>query len=229
MSYILDALKKIEHEKRSKKLPDGRMNIAGELFHERKLPAGNRGMWKIVMLVVGVSLLVCTATWFVLKGKNKKGAAVSSVVVSPSPAPVIKPPAPPVIVPVQPQQAPVVPSPSVPAVRSLQAPPTETDEDEDHSARRARRANAPTKPRPTIPKTLVATVPVPADIKLSGIAWQDDRSSRRAVINGFLLKEGAVVSGAKITDIMADKVRFSTSAGVFELRLDGVVPTEVKK
>lgn len=228
MSYILDALKKIEHEKQRKKLPDGRINLAGELFHERKRPAGRRGMWKIVMLVVGVSILVCAATWFVLKGKNRKGSAVPSVVVPPPPAPVIKPPASPVIVPVQSQQVPISP-PSVPAARSLQAPPAETDEDEEHSARRARRANAPAKPHPAIPKPVIATVSAPADIKLSGIAWQDDRFARRAVINGFLLKEGAVVSGAKITDIMADKVRFSTSAGVFELRLDGVLPPEAKK
>jgi hypothetical protein len=228
MSYILDALKKIEHEKQRKKLPDGRINLAGELFHERKPPAGRRGMWKIVVLVVGVSMLVCVATWVVLKGKNRKGAAVQPVVAPPPPASVIKPPVPPVVVPVQPQQTPVPPA-SVPAARSFQAPPAETDEDEEHSARRARRANAQAKPRPTIPKPVIATVPAPADIKLSGIAWQDDCFARRAVINGFLLKEGAVVSGAKITDIMADKVRFSMSAGVFELRLDGVLPPEAKK
>jgi general secretion pathway protein B len=69
----------------------------------------------------------------------------------------------------------------------------------------------------------------PADIKLSGIAWQDERSARRAVINGFLLKEGAVVSGAKISEIQADRVRFASAAGTFEIRLDAVLPAEVKR
>ncbi|GAC1466137.1 MAG: hypothetical protein PVSMB11_01550 [Desulfuromonadaceae bacterium] len=66
----------------------------------------------------------------------------------------------------------------------------------------------------------------PADIKLSGIAWQDERRARRAVVNGFLLKEGAVVSGAKIIDIQADRVRFSSSTGLFEIKLDAVLPAE---
>ncbi len=72
-------------------------------------------------------------------------------------------------------------------------------------------------------------MPPPADIKLSGIAWQDERAARRVVINGFLLKEGAVVSGAKIIEIQADRVRFSTGTGQFELKLDAVVPSEVKR
>jgi general secretion pathway protein B len=73
------------------------------------------------------------------------------------------------------------------------------------------------------------SVPAPADVKLSGIAWQDERGARRAVINGFLLKEGAVVAGATITDIQADRVRFSSAAGAFEIRLDAVFPSEVKR
>ncbi len=72
-------------------------------------------------------------------------------------------------------------------------------------------------------------VRAPADIKLSGIAWQDERSARRAVINGFLLKEGAAVSGAKIIDIQIDRVRFSSPAGQFEIKLDAVLPAEVKR
>ena len=85
------------------------------------------------------------------------------------------------------------------------------------------RPNLPLRSRPS------QTVQAPADIKLSGIAWQEERSSRRAVINGFLLKEGAVVSGAKISEILADRVRFSSAAGTFEIRLDAVLPAEVKR
>jgi general secretion pathway protein B len=102
-------------------------------------------------------------------------------------------------------------------------------EEDSSEVRSARRAKIPAKPQPAVPKQVAPTVPAPADIKLSGIAWQDDRSGRRAVINGFLLKEGAAVSGAKITDIQADKVRFSTPGGFFEIKLDAVLPAEVKK
>ena len=73
------------------------------------------------------------------------------------------------------------------------------------------------------------TIPAPADIKLSGIAWQDEKSERRAVVNGFLLKEGSLVAGAKISDIQVNKVIFSSPTGVFEIKLDAVSPAEVKK
>ncbi len=69
----------------------------------------------------------------------------------------------------------------------------------------------------------------PAELKLSGIAWQDDHSSRRAVINGFLLKEGGAILGATIAEIQYDRVKFVTPEGRYEIRLDSIVPVEVKK
>jgi general secretion pathway protein B len=120
---------------------------------------------------------------------------------------------------------PVVPSPAAAAPQKNAA----TDGDDDSpSSPRARRSTAPVIPQPVVRKQPVQNIPAPADIKLSGIAWQDERSGRRAVINGFLLKEGAVVSGAKIVDIQADRVRFSSPGGPFEIRLDAVLPAEVK-
>jgi general secretion pathway protein B len=59
----------------------------------------------------------------------------------------------------------------------------------------------------------------PENIKISGIAWQDERSARRAVVNDFLMKEGNVVSGAKILEIKQDRVRFSLSGSTFEVPL----------
>jgi general secretion pathway protein B len=73
----------------------------------------------------------------------------------------------------------------------------------------------------------LSTVAPPADIKLSGIAWQDERRARRAVVNGFLMQEGGIVSGARISDIFQDRVRFTQSGNVFEIPLvsSGVPPT----
>ena len=59
----------------------------------------------------------------------------------------------------------------------------------------------------------------PAGITLSGIAGQDDRRARRAVVNGFLMQEGGVVSGARITEIYQDRVRFTLSGTYFEIPL----------
>ncbi len=245
MSYILDALKKIEHEK-SKKRSDGRVSIVGDLFQERKQGGGEAGLRKIAALVVVASLLAGGGTWFVLHGMSSKKTVSAPSQVPPQAVPVVPSPpvvpAPPVVIPpaptpVQAATPAVAPSavttPAVPAPQANSA----TNEDKDASppttspARRgrARRSAAPAMPQPVNHKQPVQAVTAPADIKLSGIAWQDERSGRRAVINGFLLKEGAVVSGATIIDIQTNKVRFSTAGGQFEVRLDAVLPVENKK
>lgn len=224
MSYILDALKKIEHEKNRKKLPDGRVNISGDLFQERNRQVSKTRSWKVLVLVAVVSLIACAGTWFALKGNGSKGKSASkSVVPAQSPRPVASPQPP--AVPVQPQPSPVVSpiSPPAPSINSKKVA------DEDIPARADRRSKKQLKAPPVINKQPVQTAQVPADIKLSGIAWQDERSARRAVINGFLLKEGAVVSGAKIIDIKADRVRFSSVSGSFEIKLDSVLPAETKR
>ena len=130
--------------------------------------------------------------------------------------------------PVQSPSAPEAAPPATPAAAVPVAPKsTDTTEGGEPFPRDVRR---PTKQiKALTSKQPVPTVQPPADIKLSGIAWQDERAARRAVINGFLLKEGAVVSGAKIIDIRADSVRFSSAAGQFEIRLDAVLPSEVKR
>jgi general secretion pathway protein B len=70
-------------------------------------------------------------------------------------------------------------------------------------------------------KIAVQTIPAPADIKVSGIAWQEERAARRVVINGFLLQEGTTVSGAKVLEIHQDRVRFSSPSGIFDVPMDG--------
>ena len=231
MSYILDALKKIEHEKNKRTGPDGRFSISGDLFQERNRPAARAGIWKILLLVAGASLVTAAVTWFVFQGNSKKSVEVIRPAAPPPVIPTVVPA--PVPAPVQSQPVPVVAAPSAaPPVAAPAAPNiTESVVVDDSSPRQARRSKKGIKaqPPPAYPKQTVQTVLAPADIKLSGIAWQEERTARRAVINGFLLKEGAVVSGAKIIDIHADRVRFSSSAGLFEIKLDAVLPAEVKR
>jgi general secretion pathway protein B len=227
MSYILDALKKIELEK-NKKRSDGRISIANDLFQERKQPNAGSGIGKIAALVLAASLLAGGGTWFVLNGNNHKSATA----VRPSAPPqAVQVTAPPVATPVQ-AVAPVMAPPTVPPAAAA-APQTNTAASGDDNAAvrgKARRSVIAITAEPVVQKKQpVQTVPAPADVKLSGIAWQDERSGRRAVINGFLLKEGAVVSGAKIIDIQADRVRFASAGGEFEIRLDAVLPSEVKR
>ena len=233
MSYILDALKKIEHEKNKKARPDGRVSISGDLFLERKQPAAKAGVWKIVLLIAAASLITGAGTWFVLLESGSKSAAVVRPAAPPHPVPAPQPvTTPETPLPVLTQSAPATSPRALPAVPvPAAAKNTETAGGEEPSPREVRRskkqimAQSPS----SYPNHTVQSVQPPADIKLSGIAWQDVRAARRVVINGFLLKEGAVVSGAKITDIQADRVRFSSAAGQFEIKLDAVLPSEVKR
>lgn len=230
MSYILDALKKIEHEKSKKNGPAGRISISGDLFLERSRPAAKTGIWKILLLVLSVSLVTGASIWFVLQKKDTKRVAAIRPVVSPvAPIAPVTPPAMPhpALHPVQSQPAAVaVPLAAVPAAPKK----IKGASGGNLTARRASLSKKQIKaPQPQVyQKQTVETVPAPSDIKLSGIAWQDDRAARRVVINGFLLREGAVVSGAKITDIKADRVRLLSDSGQFELKLDAVLPAEVK-
>lgn len=230
MSYILDALKKIEHEKSKKSGPSGRISISGDLFLERSRPAAKTGILKIMLLVVGVSLVTGASIWFVLQKKDTKRVAAIRPIASPvAPIAPVTPPAMPhpASHPVQSQPAAVaVPLAAVPAAPQKM----KAASGEDLPAKGASLPKHHIKaPQPQVyQKQTVEMVPAPADIKLSGIAWQDNRAARRVVINGFLLREGAVVSGAKITDIKADRVRLLSDSGQFELKLDAILPAEVK-
>jgi type IV secretory pathway VirB10-like protein len=230
MSYILDALKKVEHEKTRKVSSGGMTSISGDLFLER-VPLPSRGSaGKIIAAIVIVALLSFAAAWFVLKGNSKKVAvpskstaptAVTAPTVSPiPPAPVPPPPLP---VPSPPQQ---IPLPAAPPAKAP-APPVNTQstatpsDDVERVSKNEKKARRSTTTLPKPQKIAVQTIPAPADIKVSGIAWQEEHAARRVVINGFLLQEGTTVSGAKILEIHPDRVRFSSPAGIFDLRMDG--------
>lgn len=224
MSYILDALKKVEREKLKKAGPTGMTSISGDLFQEPIQPPASGGRWKIIILIGIVSLMTFAGTWFMLKGNKPKNAPVAPPAVSSVAPPAVTPPSVPLATPASvPVPVPVQPV-TAPAVNVVSPAPSSKEEtvDEGRPARSVKRAPMRSAPAvaPLQLKPSPQTIQPPADIKLSGIAWQDERSARRAVVNGFLLKEGAVVSGARITEIKADKVRFALPGGTFELRLD---------
>jgi general secretion pathway protein B len=237
MSYILDALKKLEHEKEKKKRGTGMSCISGELFRDEYRPAdAGRGRWKLLIaLVLVASLATFGVTWFLLRGdgtlKKDKIATAPNAVAAPAVSPQVPPapvPAPPVAA-VVPAADPAPASPSsptpTPVPAAVAAPPAEKPAPAPVRAVK-RKAAPPAKKRPdpsyAQPAPAVSgqmelsSTPPPVDVRVSGIAWQDTRSASRAVVNGFLLQEGSVVSGARITEILQDRVRFSLSGQTFE-------------
>lgn len=205
------------------------LSISGKLFNdERRLPSGGN-IWKIAALVVVASLVTFGATWFFLKADKARDGAKPHSTAPVSPAR----PVPPQILPVGPRQqpasiatpqAPLVVPPAPARVHSAVTPVVPVVKATVPSAaqQRGKRQNMPKKQvslatqeaQPVAP-----TTPPLSDIKVSGIAWQEERSARRAVVNGFLMQEGSSVSGAKITEIFQDRVRFSQGGRVFEVYL----------
>ena len=55
------------------------------------------------------------------------------------------------------------------------------------------------------------------EITVSGIAFQDERNLRRAVLNGSLVGEGAEVAGARVVEIRENKVRMSRGGQLFDV------------
>lgn len=214
MSYILDALKKVEHEKLKKSVPGGMISITGELFQTQVQQPVVGGRWKIVVLIAVASLVTFAGTWLLLRNKKTEAVKITAPVAF-SPAISVD------------TSVPTVPlATSAPATNRVmplipQSLPPTTSERDNNVVETRRPPSLPGQPVGVQPANQsIQSIQPPADIKLSGIAWQDERSARRAVVNGFLIKEGAVVSGARIVEIMADRVRFVLSGKAFEIKLD---------
>lgn len=61
--------------------------------------------------------------------------------------------------------------------------------------------------------------PAATPLRVSGIGWQKDAAARYAVINGTALTEGGSIDGAKVEEILPDKVRVRVNGTVQELTL----------
>jgi general secretion pathway protein B len=195
MSLILDALRKMELERKAKR--GGTDDIRPEVLRYRgtpQKPAQNR----LVPIAITVLLLVAVITaGLLLKGcKSAPQPQPTEPAAKTDVAPEVRPvyvPAPPI----QPPQAPTVSSQAVPAVTQPPHPSMKTEAIEPHAA----------SPEPA----------AASNITISGIAWQDERNMRRAVINGVLVGEGAEIAGARIVEIKENRVKFSRGGQTFEV------------
>jgi general secretion pathway protein B len=189
MSLILDALRKIELERKAKR--QSSQEIRTEVLNYRGItPATEKP--RIIPITAALLLIsAAVACFFYFKKADPLKIA------SPPQRETLRQEATP-ITPPQPLQPP--PS-DPPAQKSVQ--------------REVKSSAAPVKQ-----STNTVTIKQnngDEGITVSGIAWQDERSLRRAVINGFLVGEGAEILGAKIIEIKESRVRFSRGGEVFEV------------
>jgi len=189
MSLILDALRKIELERKAKR--QGGIDLRPEVLSYRGTPQKTTHSGRL-FLVAGALLLITGVVAAVLLRSEKPLATVKTA--APEPVRTTAPEMPPL------QATPPQP---------LQVPPVATKADI---------VRPPAPARPVVHERDDEAAGGGGDnIKVSGIAWQEERRLRRAVVNGALVAEGAEVVGARILEIKENRVKFSRGGQSFEV------------
>jgi general secretion pathway protein B len=223
MSLILEALRKMEQDRNSRR--GAAQDIRPEVLRYRRAgqPQKNRPYlpWALgALLLAGV-----LGAGLFLKGGRE--TVVTQELAPPAPAgsvSVVAPdPTPPAAQPALPAPA-AFPAPVVPVVAPQNPPRAETAPAEAPRPRPDRPPAAQLKARaqqqavtaPVSHKEAAAPPVAAPDITVTGIAWQDERNLRRAVVNGSLVGEGAEVAGARVIEIREDRVRLSRGGQTIE-------------
>lgn len=244
MSLILDALRKMEQERKSRR---GAGDLRPEVLRYRG-EASPQQQKPYLLVAAGVVLLAAgVVAGIMVKGNpeveraaNLSPAPTAAVVTAPTapaaatapiaPAASMAPAAPslPAAVPVTPPQA--TPTPTTAAAPAPSARVGDADAMPADALLRSKRLRKSVSDRPAAMETarkpqgrathlesqdeVLANIP---DITISGIAWQDERSLRRAVLNGALVGEGAEVAGARVVEIKETRVRLSRGGRLFDV------------
>jgi|GEM_PF-1964034 len=222
MSLILDALKKLDRDRAAGNA--GRRDLSAEILKAGDSPRRSGLVPRVITL--GVTACVAALVTFLAVGGPgpRKGGP------SPAPfaAPVQAPPAAPAPVPPVPAetagkhaQAPTTPpgTPAPPeAAAAAKQPGRETGDIEPAAKGRASARQDHSKKAPARSGENEAVRPA---VKISGIVWQEERSERKAMINGRVAREGETVDGMKILEIHPTRVKLSYdgksfNAGMFE-------------
>ena len=262
MSLILDALRKMEQERKAKQ--GAAQDLRPEVLRYRSRIEPKRGRLPVLVSLFLVAVAVGAASFYIGKRDAGKYQLQHQAFQEPGPpATSSLPPAPlsPVEAgPTAPLQQPSAALPpvaeSVPAsplssrtgaatdvapsgVRGGEAvdsfiPVTSTSRTKQGATAAANRSSATLLEAEKAAAAKHAQVPVqeararrreateveqsaPADITISGIAYQDERHLRRAVVNGTLVREGEEIAGARVVEIKEHKVRMSRGGKLFEV------------
>jgi general secretion pathway protein B len=218
MSLILDALKKLDREKSSRR--NGTANIALEILR----PDSPRARKRILLYGAAVFFTAVIAAAITYTVMAQFGYLPKSLPPSP-----VNPPAPTQQVAVAPlpptpvhdvrEESVLVPS-KIQSTAESKKPAISVD------VKKTRRNVIPEevdiapgnikKSAERVSKEPAADVP---SLKLSGIIWHEEPKERRAMINGTIATEGSLVEGVKVVEIHSNKVRFSFNGKSFEISM----------
>lgn len=202
MSLILDALRKIEQERKTRRQGNGDLRADVLNYRGTAPPPSARRFLPAVSCILVV--LVAVAGFLLWRNNNHHQAASVRPAAAESP---LQPAARQAVPATQPVQV----APPVPAMR----PPVATSRRDKAVARQL------PAPQPVTIRTDAASSAEEKSLLVSGIAWQEERGLRRAVVNGSLVGEGAEILGAKVVEIRENRVRFSREGRSFEVIYQG--------
>jgi general secretion pathway protein B len=235
MSSILKALKKVEEEKAAQRVA---APLASDVVRTRsRRPRTSLSSWTIAGACGVVAVAAVVSTYAAMGGFSggRKDAAHETGAKTPVPA--AKPDASPAATPAPSAQ---YASTAVPQAKADGVPAV---------VKKAVMTGVPSAPTPAAGKTTPAvavkgavvppaisvnmqpqpflrtsTGPVSlrqgsSDFKVSGIAWQKESSARLAIVNGLAVTQGATVDGAKVLEILPDRVRLLQDERQFEIHM----------
>lgn len=204
MSFILDALKKMEQEKAARR--SGEINISAEIIRDnRQMRRKAKRSVPVSAVLAAFGLLILlgvSGAFFWHKHDGKKQANVVAMMPERMPPAALEETGPQESEPAGPAVSPARP------VASVATEPIPRPVKTDLKARSEEPAREESGSKGS-------------GITVSGIAWQDAPAARRAVINGDLVEEGAQVGGATVEEILPTKVRFSSGGRRFSVSISG--------
>jgi general secretion pathway protein B len=226
MSFILDALKKLEQEKAARK--NGNINISEEILrvnHQTRQKTKRAVPVSVVLVGFGLTLMLLLGVtgvflWrshdaaddsnAVAKREEKTSLAAERVQKDSARIEVAKTSGTPEATPV-----PITPESSPPPAEAARIP-----QQPDAPLRRPSNSGFRDESAPSYRE---ASGSGGSGLLVSGIAWQDEPQARRAVVNGTLVSEGAQVGGATVDEILPTRVRFSSGGRRFTVSISGTL------
>jgi general secretion pathway protein B len=212
MSVILDALKKLDREKSSRR--SGTANIAVEILRP-DLPRPGKGIpfYAAVAFLTALAMAAITYSVMVKGGSPAKSSpplAMNSSASNP-PAEAVSLSSEPVREP-RDELSPVPPKTQIPVKNKKppsSLPENKGDEKKTNQNVILKEADiAPEKARIPAEHRSYGSAMTSPSLNISAIVWYEEPSRRFAMINGLIVTEGSVVEGMKVEEIYPDRVRF---------------------
>ena len=214
MSLILDALKKLEKDRMTRRKRSG--HIASDILLTGE-PEARRKTRILISGLAGIAVAALVLTLVFLNPFSAPTPAPDQAKIPAAAAPSVPPP-PPKVLPVAGEAAKSIPAPTAVVTKEKARPSREPVASSDETPAGPVTVSRQKKvARKSPAKAAVSdAVPLPT-LTVSGIVWAENRGTRRAMVNGEIVGEGGNIRGTKVAEILPDHVRFSHNGRTFSI------------